>query len=320
MKALLLRPDKAGDAIKTLPALRALRRRLDGELHVLPSKFNESLFSTEPGIKCLRPEQPVTDEYDLALLLPFDPTEAMLEQLRSVSANQRFAFGGAYPGVTGLELGEHSPEGHSETQNIVELMERAFGFRLTSQFANVSEKPVLLADDNEEALKNMGTKSGAWLGFCPLAGGADRTHQLKRWKGFIHWVVSRNAYQKYFIFGSPSEEESLRELCPSAPEALFCTPSSFRALGAHLSRLDAVIAVDSGPLHLARALEVASLGFLSGGDRDRWFPKKAGHWELPRGLIDRFPFRWEMKLKYSQWERERNQSDLAARLAPLLGD
>ena len=48
---LLLRPDRAGDAIKTLPALRALRAEgLGSPIHLLASSHNFSVFEPEPGI------------------------------------------------------------------------------------------------------------------------------------------------------------------------------------------------------------------------------------------------------------------------------
>src|SRR5437764_15303097 len=51
-KILLLRPDKAGDAIKTLPVVRALFSELPGAgLHLVASDHNASLFAHEPGIR-----------------------------------------------------------------------------------------------------------------------------------------------------------------------------------------------------------------------------------------------------------------------------
>ncbi len=81
-----------------------------------------------------------------------------------------------------------------------------------------------------------------------------------------------------------------------------CFPSSFRSLGAYLKRLDGVVAVDSGPLHLARSLGVPSLGILSGGDSVRWFsPLAEGDMLLRRGIFNRFPTAYEMLRTYQKW-------------------
>ncbi len=48
---ILLRPDKAGDLIKTLPALRALMKKVpDIKIHLIFSLANESLLKYEPQV------------------------------------------------------------------------------------------------------------------------------------------------------------------------------------------------------------------------------------------------------------------------------
>jgi hypothetical protein len=81
-----------------------------------------------------------------------------------------------------------------------------------------------------------------------------------------------------------------------------CFPSSFRALGAYLNRLDGLVAVDSGPLHLGLSLGVKSLGILSGGDAERWFPHlKDGDELVKRGILQRFPSHFEMIWAFEKW-------------------
>src|SRR5262249_10896310 len=116
------------------------------------------------------------------------------------------------------------------------------------------------------------------------------------------------SFQHYFLFGSSNDVPLMGILKSEAQDpasVTLVTPSSFRALGAHLLLVDGVVAVDSGPLHLARALGVPSLGFLSGGDSKRWFPptERKSDLLLRRGLFSRYPSAFEMGRAFRRWER-----------------
>lgn len=314
---LLVRPDKAGDALKTLPTLRALQRALpEDRFHVLCSRHNASLFAFEKGVRLhilpagwdrLSPNEirqlvhglTFSDKFDIVINLLSDRFPEVETLLDSIPSKNTFS------NHLNLHLPENSPAHRNEVTNISLLAGQSVGIDLHELISKESGAPFLSMFDHEEATCAMGKKSGVWLGICPFAGTVNRTHPDKRWQKFFSNVTRFGEVEKYFLFGSKADRMRLLEIRDSAKnpekvEILF--PSSFRTLGAYLQRVDGMIAVDSGPLHLAHALGIPSLGFLSGGDYRRWFPTLRGKDMLvKRGLFNRYPTRWEMVRAFKQW-------------------
>lgn len=327
MRVLLLRPDKAGDALKTLPVLRALLARMpQHEYSLLCSEHNISLFAHEPGVrtyalpknwKLMKAETLLSQlhakgmpkSFDLTLSLLCDPFVETDTLLRVFPSEKKFAASFLNPELEGvvhkLALPEETPAGRDETMNIAMLASQAFGLDLTTDALLYPASPRFIPADEHEALEMMGTKKGRWLGFCLFAGTNQRTHPLKRWEKFLPKATSGDEFQKFFLFGVPTDYlrmEKLRSLCERADDIELGFPSSFRALGAYLKRLDALVAVDSGPLHLSLSLGVPSLGILSGGDTARWFPRIGENdLLLRRGLFNRYPSVFEMHRAFRRW-------------------
>jgi ADP-heptose:LPS heptosyltransferase len=324
-KILLLRPDKAGDALKTLPVLRALRQQFPNlELHLLASENNASLFEFEPGIKVhqlpkswkkMKPAKFLETVFGVSAKAPFskvisllcDRSEEVEHLFRLIPGVAKFA---AWPPQTTsadhteLSLPESSPAGRDETENISLLINGALGVELHS-VQTFSRSPVFSPLDENEALDKMGQKQGHWMGFCPFAGNKNRSHPMKRWAKFVAKVTGQGGFDKLFLFGAPADYRQLQLLRDAShvrKHTELCFPSSFRALGAYLKRLDGVVAVDSGPLHLARSLGVHSLGILSGGDVARWYTtNNPGDLLIRRGIFSRFPTALEMKWAFEKW-------------------
>lgn len=324
---LLLRHDKAGDAIKSLPALRALRERLpETELHLLVSTHNASVFEREPGFQVhalpshwqlLKPEvlrahlghsgMPSAFSRVVSLLCDsFAETDQLLTLLR---ATEKYAAGvvdrSLVEQVNLLKLPRNSPAKRDESLNIALLLSQAFDVDLDSAVKTAARAPHLSAEDTREAETLMGEKHGPWLGFCPFAGLKNRSHPVSRWEAFLPQATRSPVVDRFFLFGAPADcrnLERLRDKCYHPDKVQICFPSSFRTLGAYLLRLNGVVAVDSGPLHLARALGVRSLGILSGGDAERWFAAAApGDEILHRGFFQRFPSAIEMTWAFRRW-------------------
>lgn len=336
----LLRPDKAGDSLKTLPVLRALQAtRPDLELHVVCSHHNHSVLEPEPlaGLHLLSSEWKESiqgtgkpyfasgtppEHFDVAINLLCDPYPETDALLAGVGATDKFtASRAAAPEarVHRVSFPKGGPVGTDETANIAHIISEALQVDLNGVLPSMPAFPTLLPPDLEEAEKSLGEKHGRWLALCPFAGVKPRNHPNKRWEAFLtrmtyaRWErflarITRGggAYNRYFLFGLPQNAEQLERMrgASSLPDTIqLCFPSSFRAMGAYLQRMDGVVAVDSGPLHLARSLGLRSLGFLSGGDQERWFAGSVpGELLMRRGLLDRYPMTWEMVRAFRRWE------------------
>lgn len=320
-KSILLRHDKAGDAIKTLPALRALRSALPNEeIHIVCTPHNASLLEVEPGVKLHCLTETVTPAFietinqcgpfDRLINLLSDPFESSDQLLTRIQAVRRFSRSLEQPELARrfniISVASGSPQNQNEILNIAQIIEASFGIGLDIDLS-ANHAPTLTAGDKTEAMIQMGTKaSERWLGICPFAGLQNRSHPIERWNKLFLKIVQKGGYDKYFLLGTVGNLELMNswKQQSNAPEKVYvCTPSTFRSLGAFLERLDGVVAVDSGPLHFAYALGIRALGILSGGDVERWFPTISQRDSLlRRGLIDRFPFPWEMLRAYKRWE------------------
>lgn len=326
---LLLRPDRAGDAIKTLPALRALRAEgLGAPIHLLSSVHNFSLFEPEPGItlhvlpahwRDVPNDQWLAElgfsslfpQFERVVNLLCDASEDADRLLGAIPAKMRYSANlfnpqvDWAPTVHHLDLPHATPAGRSETENIAHLLSQVFMTDLNEAAIRFPAAPILTDEDYQESIEKMGTKTGKWLGICPFAGLPRRTIPLRHWRRFIRKVSARENFTRYFLFGTANEYTRLNEIRDAAhrPEQVeIVYPSSFRALGAYLLRLDGVVAVDSGPLHLARALGVRSLGILSGGDVARWFsPVPPGDQLVGRGWFSKFPSPLAMIRAFTDW-------------------
>jgi ADP-heptose:LPS heptosyltransferase len=322
----LLRPDKAGDLIKSIPVLRALNK-LEPKfvLHLIVSKANESLLKYENYLTySVLPSG--WEQYDdsklqdvLTTLLPHSSFEvavnllsdafpSMEKLLNCVSAQEKFSiFSESLPmGIWPISYKNKSPIHRNETLNIAEIVGQALGLDLFKTTLESPRAPLLGPDDEEEALNFLKTKSGAWIGACPFAGTLQRTHPLAHWEPLIKQLCRRTDFDKVILFGAPtdlSQMEILKQHLDSPSKLVLCSPSSFRSLGAYLKRCDRVISVDSGPLHFSLALGIPSLGFLSGGDHLRWFSQISPRDKLvKRGIFNRYPSSFEMKWHFSRWK------------------
>lgn len=322
---ILLRPDKAGDLLKTIPVIRALSQIKPGiKIHVICSQANQSLLKFEPHLTYSAlpqdwanlSEQQLSLEirkslnnvfFDTAINLLCDPFPEVEKLLYLLPAQDKFSiYSDSLPtGIWPLNLKQGSPVNREETLNIAELIEKALEVELITQVQSMDRSPAIHAEDIQEAKSALGLKQGKWLGICPFAGTANRTHSTKKWGKFIRMALKKPSFNRVILFGAPSDSSTLNEFknfVGSPPKLAIAIPSSFRSLGAYLKQCDQVIAVDSGPLHLALALGIPSLGFLSGGDYKRWFSRLSSHDKIvTRGLLDRFPSSFEMGWHFSRW-------------------
>lgn len=300
-RLLVLRPDRAGDALKTLPGLRAAREACpEWEIDLLASPYNSDIFSFEKGITChtLSPRweslsdsalqisigQLLPKTYDVAVLLPCDPDPQAGRLLRMVSARRRVSRWS----VEG-EIDAFLHEKRDERENIARLFSTAL--RTNLSIAQISSRPSIDGHDRDEAANTLpGHRNRIVL--CPFASQARRSLSESTAIRLIRQVARRKEVEILLpgIAADYDRFERIRKAASVGKQLKTIYPTSFRALSAYLERCTGLIGVDSGPLHLAIALEMPVLGLLGGCDRKRWYPMEAPQFRfLYRGLFDRFP-------------------------------
>lgn len=315
MNLLLLRPDRAGDAIKTLPVLRAAVLRLPGSrISLLASAHNRSLFEYEPGIelfslppgwetasdlKSVATQAVRGQSFDSAVSLLCDSFPEIDRLAAALDATRKFQVR--------RDLPAFSPVGRDETQNIAILLTAAIGVDLTDASRQADAAPCFSDSDHQESHERLVApteKRGKWLAYCPFASTINRKGSVAGGRHFLNHALSRKGIERIFVFAAPSEREAATAMIDKRHRGRIslCTPSSFRSVGAHFLNLDGVVAVDSGPLHLARALSIAHLGILSGADFERWYGGSAPRSVMiKRGILSRFPNRYEVARAFDRW-------------------
>jgi hypothetical protein len=327
-RILLLRPDKAGDAIKTLPALRALRlARPDLDIHVLSSEHNSSLFETEPGVtnhelphqwQQWRPARlrgylfagGMPTSFSVAVNLLCDSFSEVDQLISLVPALRKFSIAKTdwdthtSPDLKVVQLPDSAPAGRDETRNISDILSSAFECDVAAFLEKTNGAPVLTLEDRTEAEKLLPVTDQRRIGICPFAGTVQRSHSLKRWSKLLHKLSTKADSIEWVVYCPEQQREAAMALLPERSNARFhiVSPPRFRVLAACFEKMDAVVAVDSGPLHLAQAMQIPVLGFLSGGDSARWFAKPNPQDRLlRRGLLSRFPSYLEMWWALKRW-------------------
>lgn len=322
MAILLLRPDKAGDALKTLPVLRSLvsHKNIKEEIHILLSSHNYSLFELEPHLKLhLLPsewESMSANKWvdflkftpEKIINLPADPSETsqiLLENIPSKNKYSVFQKNMTTP-ITSIHFHNSTPAQKNESQNIADIIAQSLGEPFNAKsWMSFPKAPIFSNEDYQEAnLALSSKKNGIWLGLSPMAGLKRRTLPLSRWEYLLKKVIKNKNIERCFIFGSVADKNSLEKIRNrvDSSKVTIIFPSNFRALGAYLLKMDGVISVDSGPLHLSLSLKIPSLGFLSGGDMERWYSEiPANTYLLRRGIFQPYPSSWEMNWAFKKW-------------------
>lgn len=315
----LIKPDRAGEAVKLLPALRALRAAAPGiDVHLLASEENASLFEHEPGVtlhvlsrhwkkmkldKIVASMTPTSGyPYHTLINLVTEKPETFQSLLLAIPAERRFSPGIENPSVKKIEL---NPAGTYETENLAAILSDALDMALIESARRFPERPFLVDSDTSEAFEKMGVKEGMWLGFFPFRGKSHRDEPLRRWEKLIARATTSPEFEKFFLFGLPKDYqflEKLRHCSPRKDVIEFAFPSNFRAMAAYFERLDGVVAVDSGPLHLARAVGANVFGILSSGDHERWYGEpRENEVFVKRGFLGRAPSILELGWSFDRW-------------------
>jgi lipopolysaccharide heptosyltransferase II len=138
----------------------------------------------------------------------------------------------------------------------------------------------------EERLCAMGLAPGRpRVGFHCFAISALRTWPAERF-AHVMGALEQNPGARPLLLGSPAESAAATALLAqtSGTAVSLVGQTSLQELVAILSRLDLVICLDSGLLHLAAAVGTPTVSLFGPGEPARWRPLAEGHVVLWRGL------------------------------------
>lgn len=115
--------------------------------------------------------------------------------------------------------------------------------------------------------------TGAFVVVCPFAAGlaATANKAAKKWPGFVDFVRLGSARLglPLVVYPGPGEQDQARQLYPGA---LMLQGSDLAVYAAVLQRAALVVANDTGPAHMAAALNRPVISVLGATEAARWAP------------------------------------------------
>jgi predicted lipopolysaccharide heptosyltransferase III len=144
---------------------------------------------------------------------------------------------------------------------------------------------VLTPEERQDALQFLPDGTAPLVGIHPGA-----TWPAKRWSAERFGVLADALAAEGFrvvLFNAPGDQEAVRraiEATASAPSILPVLP--LRALAAMISHCAAFVCNDAGPMHIAAALDVPTVGLFGPGEDNIWFPydRRLGHIALRKDV------------------------------------
>ena len=323
-RVLLLRVDSPASTLAILPALRVLRNAAPGtQIQLVCSATSLCLFEHEPGVRATAlpknwkrmPRHELLhalgaeereDRYDAVVSLCLTASADIDALIDCIPTRARYSVSRASPlgdFPADVQPIEFSPDvREDESESVIRIVLQALGIALPVDAQKALRAPALSPADRAEAAEKMGDKHGLWLGICPLTSSRRLAGGQRRWRQILRSAPTRLPAERVFLFGTPADYrvlEGLQASAPPAPPVDLCFPSSFRALAAYFERTDAIVAVDTGPLELARALGTPCMGILS-RNTDTPSPARGGEVLVRPGLLG-LPSRLGLELILRRW-------------------
>jgi lipopolysaccharide heptosyltransferase I len=303
-RILIVRLSALGDVVHALPLLDALRRaRPDAHIGWLVEEAAASLLEDHPQLdqvwvaprgkfKALWKERRYAAafrllqetrrtlraaEYDLTLDVQCNLRSSFLA--RSTRAPRRIAFAppfskeGAHRLAT--ELVPVTGEPQSKVERDLEIL-RPLGIDPTG-----ARSQLAIPEEDRVAARTLRAREGAMVGLHP---GVSGFGAFKRWAPERYAALARRLHDdrgvKSLVTWGPGEEALAQSIVAEAGQGALVAPTtrSLRALGALYEVCDVVVAADTGPLHLAAALGVPTVGLY--GPKD---PAVYGPWNGKTG-------------------------------------
>ena len=303
-RILLTRMKFIGDVVLTTPVIRSVRAAFPGaHIAYMGERNAVSLLEQNPHLDEIIPfdfsKPAVVEQTRVAILLrrrSFDlavdffgnPRSALLTWLSGARVRvgpERKTRGRLYT-ITVRDDGTPKSAIAFHNQSIA-----AAGIPPTAQRTELFLSP----DERREARIYL-----QWLGGAPAPGGArapivclhpGATWPAKRWLpgrfGELADLVRARLGAQVIISAGPGDRETTAEVLrhSTAPlNVLRALP--LRQLAAVLSHCAVVVSNDAGPMHIAAALGVPTIGLFGPGEEDIWFPYAAadGHRALRRDV------------------------------------
>jgi ADP-heptose:LPS heptosyltransferase len=285
-----------GDVVLTIPALRALKRgHPEARLEVVTDPRYAGLLEWLPEVDRVWPLERSAlsawklagrlrrQRYDWALDFFGNPRSAMLVSLCGARATAGFDLRGRrYAYQVRVPRDAPGPAGTREHASAAHLrLARAAGAVADDEPARLP-LPAAAREQGVRLLREAGVMRPARTVGLVAAG----TWATKTWPASHASLLARRlleAGREVVVISGPGEEAVTATVLRLAPGARQLPPCDVPALAGAIANLEAVVGTDSGPRHLAAALDVPTYAWFGPTHPETWQPpgERHGYWRAP---------------------------------------
>lgn len=288
---LFIRIDGIGDLVLSMPAIDALKTAFPGaEITVLGSPAARDLLAHHPHVnrvlvydrgaplgKKLRVIRTLRSlRFDVALD-PFDSWDlepALLAGLSAAPVRVGFASGGGRE----VFFTTHLPMPRQD-HHISEVVSGLLA-PLGASPVGINPRLHVTQQECEEAARFIeaeGLAGRVLVGIHPGAS-SESQHWPEEYYAELIDTVTADSGKAAIVFGGPGDDERLRRLSGaiSGTQPVFVR-DSLRRFCALVRHCRVLVCNNSGPLHVAAALGVATVSFMGPTVKQRWYPRGSRH-------------------------------------------
>ncbi len=293
---LILRPDKLGDMIVTVPVIHAIKEKFPHiRLEVVASPKNKIIIENDPNVdglhlyrKNISKDAPLIAKlrkagfdivYDAITL--DSVTGLLLTRLigkKSVwAASRKMSFSRYYDYCE-----KYDPNGRDHNIDNGMLIFKVLGidphtidpFRGVYIPENSKKKADLF-------FRSIPGENNFFVGLNISAGSASRTLPVQKYISILNLINKKNPEFKFIILSIMAEREKAVYLKENSPAGTYLIPENMTLLDAAaiLGRLNILISPDTSMIHIARLMNIPVVGLYSGHGRNinSWRPYGQEH-------------------------------------------
>lgn len=269
-KILIIKFGGIGDLLLTTPVFPNLKTWVpDAELYVLTLRRGRDVLIDNPYLKRVFTYDPTEDKswcliknirkqkYDMIIDLYCNPRTALITFLSG--AKYRFGFefrGRSY--AYNIKMKGRGGEVHNVDFNLDALRKMDIPITTKELMLPLNVVHREFADD---FIKSKNINSKPILGISLTGGWEAKRYKKKDYIELIRMILQSYDVNILLLWGNEAEKGEAIDLHAAFPDHSFVIPPSpIKYLGAIIERCDAIIGNDSGPLHMAVATGIPTLG------------------------------------------------------------
>jgi len=301
---LLIRADRIGDQILFLPFLASLRKQLPAtQIHLAVPEDVAPIYRRWGEVDRLhtfrreeahrgggyrrRILQPLPGSFDWVLLPAYNGDKASYKLAKKIHARRKVAFAGEFRGVQARHRakyeavpGERVPVPDADLHELQKYQRMLVHLGLKSE---IDGPCISLADSQGTSLQSLGAaerdptespmrQPSVGPRIVMAVGTVNAIKEYPHWPDVVK-ALNKQINPEWVLIGGPAEKTSSDLLqTPLAKTRDLRGKTSLEELARVIASADLFLGVDTGPAHLALALQKPTVVVLGGGDYGRFFP------------------------------------------------